>query len=287
MVATSRIPSVGLWVEGSQLARRPQQKPVTGFQNLAKTYWIPKLGHMRSARRVLCATLVLSRGDSALALQPVVRAPSSVFLSRGGAVRWRHSRHNIRASADAATRRGALPLTPSFPKDVATADGLWLLNSLTMKNEPFMPIDQRMIKWYICGPTVYDASHIGHARNYIAFDIVRRVMLDYFGFDILYVMNITDIDDKIILRTHRNHLEQMLAAVRALEAAAAANDAAVEAACNGAQQALDSKEQNLPQLVEAGRALRTAAEGAGLEPPAECDVQAASTYYYWLLTTDY
>ena len=254
---------------------------------------------MRSARRVLCATLVLSRGDSALALQPVVRAPSSVFLSRGGAVRWRHSRHNIRASADAATRRGAPPLTPSFPKDVATADGLWLLNSLTMKNEPFMPIDQRMIKWYICGPTVYDASHIGHARNYLAFDIVRRVMLDYFGFDIMYVMNITDIDDKIILRTHRNHLEQMLSAVRAqLEAAtAAANDAAVEEACTGAQQALGSKEQNLPQLVEAGRALRTAAEGAGLEPPAECDVQAASTTsyllvvvvppYFLLLTTDY
>ena len=180
-------------------------------------------------------------------------------------------------------------------RDGATAEGLWLLNSLTMKNEPFMPIDQRMVKWYICGPTVYDASHIGHARNYIAFDIVRRVMLDYFGFDIMYVMNITDIDDKIILRTHRNHLEQMLSAVRAqLEVAtAAANDAAVEEACTGAQQALGSKEQNLPQLVEAGRALRTAAEGAGLEPPAECDVQAASTYYlltttdYWLLSTDY
>ena len=239
---------------------------------------------MRSARRALCATLVLSRGDSALALQPVIRAPSSVFLSRGGAVRWRQSRPRASA-ADAATRREAPPLMPT--RDGATAEGLWLLNSLTMKNEPFMPIDQRMVKWYICGPTVYDASHIGHARNYIAFDIVRRVMLDYFGFDIMYVMNITDIDDKIILRTHRNHLEQMLAAVRALEAAAAANDAAVEAACNGAQQALDSKKQNLPQLVEAGRALRTAAEGAGLEPPAECDVQAASTYYYWLLTTDY
>ena len=251
---------------------------------------------MRSARRALCATLVLSRGDSALALQPVIRAPSSVFLSRGGAVRWRQSRPRASA-ADAATRREAPPLMPT--RDGATAEGLWLLNSLTMKNEPFMPIDQRMIKWYICGPTVYDASHIGHARNYIAFDIVRRVMLDYFGFDIMYVMNITDIDDKIILRTHRNHLEQMLSAVRAqLEVAtAAANDAAVEEACTGAQQALGSKEQNLPQLVEAGRALRTAAEGAGLEPPAECDVQAASTTsyllvvvvppYFLLLTTDY
>ena len=221
----------------------------------------------RSARRVLCATLVLSRGDSVLALQPV----RSVFLSRGGAVRWRHSRH-ILASTTATRHDAAPPLTPAFPSDVATADGLWLLNSLTMKVEPFMPIDQRMVKWYICGPTVYDASHIGHARNYIAFDIVRRVMLDYFGFDILYVMNITDIDDKIILRTHRLHLEEMLAAVRA-QLEAAAKDGAVEEACSGAEQALGSKDTSLSQLIEAGRALRLAAEGAGLEPPAECDVQ--------------
>lgn len=56
------------------------------------------------------------------------------------------------------------------------------------------------VKWYICGPTVYDSSHMGHARAYLSFDILRRVMQHYFGYDVHYVMNITDIDDKIIKR---------------------------------------------------------------------------------------
>ena len=105
------------------------------------------------------------------------------------------------------------PMPSLDPASMLAPEGsLKLLNSLTKRVEPFTPIDARLVKWYICGPTVYDSSHIGHARNYVAFDIVRRVMLDYFGFDIVYVMNITDIDDKIILRTHRNHLEKMLEA---------------------------------------------------------------------------
>ena len=86
---------------------------------------------------------------------------------------------------------------------------LELLNSLTQEAEPFVPIDERLVKWYICGPTVYDS-----ACGQPELCGLSVVMLDYFGFDVLYVMN-TDIDDKIILRTHRNHLEAMLAAVRA------------------------------------------------------------------------
>jgi len=53
----------------------------------------------------------------------------------------------------------------------------------------------------MCGPTVYDASHLGHARTYIGFDIVRRVLQGYFGYDVRLCMNITDIDDKIIKRS--------------------------------------------------------------------------------------
>jgi cysteinyl-tRNA synthetase len=53
---------------------------------------------------------------------------------------------------------------------------------------------------------VYDSAHVGHARNYLSFDIVRRVLEDYFGYACLYVMNVTDVDDKIILRARRNHL---------------------------------------------------------------------------------
>lgn len=53
---------------------------------------------------------------------------------------------------------------------------------------------------------MYDSAHVGHARNYLSFDIVRRVLEDYFGYSCLYVMNVTDVDDKIILRARRNHL---------------------------------------------------------------------------------
>ena len=86
---------------------------------------------------------------------------------------------------------------------------LHLYNSLVDKKVPFIPIagsNSKAITWYTCGPTVYDSTHMGHARNYLAFDIVRRVLEDYFGYSILYVMNITDVEDKIILRARRNYL---------------------------------------------------------------------------------
>lgn len=86
---------------------------------------------------------------------------------------------------------------------------LLLYNSLVDRKVPFVPVagpDSKHITWYTCGPTVYDSTHMGHARNYLAFDVVRRVLEDYFGYSILYVMNVTDVDDKIILRARRNYL---------------------------------------------------------------------------------
>ncbi|KAK5630999.1 hypothetical protein RRF57_006714 [Xylaria bambusicola] len=71
---------------------------------------------------------------------------------------------------------------------------------------PFTPIEKGKISWYACGPTVYDHSHLGHARNYVSTDIIRRILLHYFGFDVKFVMNFTDIDDKIILRARRQRL---------------------------------------------------------------------------------
>ena len=50
----------------------------------------------------------------------------------------------------------------------------------------------------MCGPTVYDHSHMGHARTYIGFDVIHRILTDYFGYNVFLAMNITDIDDKII-----------------------------------------------------------------------------------------
>ncbi|KAF8445055.1 cysteinyl-tRNA synthetase [Boletus edulis BED1] len=83
---------------------------------------------------------------------------------------------------------------------------LKMYNSLTKTKTEFIPKNGHLVKWYNCGPTVYDASHMGHARNYVTQDILRRILSDYFGYDIHFVMNITDIDDKIILRARQNHL---------------------------------------------------------------------------------
>ncbi|MCD6381689.1 MAG: cysteine--tRNA ligase [Candidatus Aenigmarchaeota archaeon] len=72
-------------------------------------------------------------------------------------------------------------------------------NTLTKKKEVLKPIEDKIIRMYVCGPTVYDYSHLGHARTYIVFDIIRRY-LKYRGYRVKLVINITDIDDKIIKR---------------------------------------------------------------------------------------
>jgi cysteinyl-tRNA synthetase len=65
---------------------------------------------------------------------------------------------------------------------------------------PFVPIEKGKVSWYACGPTVYDKSHLGHARNYVSTDIIRRILMHYFGFEVNFVMNVTDIDDKVWLK---------------------------------------------------------------------------------------
>ena len=74
---------------------------------------------------------------------------------------------------------------------------LKVFNSLTRTKVDFVPSKGRLFTWYNCGPTVYDDSHMGHARNYVTQDFIRRILKDYFGFDVHFVMNITDIDDKV------------------------------------------------------------------------------------------
>jgi cysteinyl-tRNA synthetase len=70
-------------------------------------------------------------------------------------------------------------------------------NTLSGKKEEFIPIEQGKIKMYVCGPTVYNYFHIGNARPFLFFDVVRRYF-EYLGYEVTYVQNITDIDDKII-----------------------------------------------------------------------------------------
>ena len=70
-------------------------------------------------------------------------------------------------------------------------------NTLSRRKEIFEPLQGNRVKLFVCGPTVYDNSHIGHARTYISFDVIARY-LKYRGFSVFYLQNITDIDDKII-----------------------------------------------------------------------------------------
>lgn len=68
----------------------------------------------------------------------------------------------------------------------------------------FVPIKPKQVRIYVCGPTVYDNAHLGHARSSIAFDLLRRT-LAVLGYEVLFVKNFTDIDDKIINKAHANH----------------------------------------------------------------------------------
>ncbi len=80
---------------------------------------------------------------------------------------------------------------------------LHIYNSLTRKKEVFTPIEPGKVRMYVCGMTVYDLCHLGHARVLVVFDTVVRYMR-YTGLDVNYVRNITDVDDKIIARADEN-----------------------------------------------------------------------------------
>ena len=79
---------------------------------------------------------------------------------------------------------------------------LHVYNTLTRKKEKFETIEEGKVRMYVCGPTVYDKAHVGHAMSILVFDIIRRY-LEYRGYRVRHVMNYTDVDDKIINRAHR------------------------------------------------------------------------------------
>lgn len=80
---------------------------------------------------------------------------------------------------------------------------LKIYNSLTRQKETFTPLADGKVGMYVCGVTIYDLCHIGHGRTFVAFDVVTRY-LRYLGYDLTYVRNITDVDDKIIKRAAEN-----------------------------------------------------------------------------------
>ncbi|WP_293350283.1 MULTISPECIES: cysteine--tRNA ligase [unclassified Microcoleus] len=81
---------------------------------------------------------------------------------------------------------------------------LTLYNSLTRRESPFEPLEPSKVRMYCCGVTVYDYCHVGHARAYIVWDMVRRYLM-WRGYDVRYVQNFTDIDDKILDRARETN----------------------------------------------------------------------------------
>ena len=88
-------------------------------------------------------------------------------------------------------------------------------NTLSKQKELFKPITPGKVKMYVCGITIYDYSHIGHARTFVSFDTIARY-LRFSGYDLTFVRNITDIDDKCVFYGRR--LNPLFVAVHDLQA---------------------------------------------------------------------
>ena len=79
-----------------------------------------------------------------------------------------------------------------------------IYNSLTRKKEEFIPLNPGKVSMYVCGPTVYNYFHIGNGRTFIVFDTIRRYM-EYRGYEVNFVQNFTDIDDKMINKANEEN----------------------------------------------------------------------------------
>jgi len=83
---------------------------------------------------------------------------------------------------------------------------LTIYNTLTRKKEVFETIEPGKVRMYVCGPTVYDRAHVGHAMSSVVFDVIRRY-LEYRGYQVRHVMNYTDVEDKIIRRAQERGVD--------------------------------------------------------------------------------
>lgn len=83
-----------------------------------------------------------------------------------------------------------------------------LYNTLSRKKENFVPLEEGKVKMYVCGPTVYNDAHVGHAMSALVFDIIRRYF-EFRGFTVKHVMNYTDVDDKIIIRSKQMGIDPL------------------------------------------------------------------------------
>ncbi|MGC1299842.1 MAG: cysteine--tRNA ligase, partial [Alloacidobacterium sp.] len=102
---------------------------------------------------------------------------------------------------------------------------LTLYNTLTRRKEPLEPLDPERVRLYVCGPTVYDRAHIGNGRAIVVFDVLYRLLRDVYGHEhVIYVRNITDVEDKINAAARKNN--EPIAALTARTTAAFHEDMA-------------------------------------------------------------
>ena len=93
---------------------------------------------------------------------------------------------------------------------------LKIYNSLTKSKEEFIPREEGKVGMYVCGVTVYDRAHVGHARAAVVFDVIFR-FLRYLGYRVTYVRNYTDVDDKIINRANQEGVPSQVIAERYIQ----------------------------------------------------------------------
>jgi len=124
----------------------------------------------------------------------IARLPLGLSAASKANIQAFHSR-----AMATSTRQQPAWQAPQWPDRKPPLPPIKIWNSLTRSKDLFVPIEwgANHVSWYACGPTVYDDSHLGHARNYVTTDIIRRILRDYFQFKVNFVMNITDIDDKV------------------------------------------------------------------------------------------
>ncbi|RPJ49931.1 MAG: cysteine--tRNA ligase [Chloroflexi bacterium] len=91
-----------------------------------------------------------------------------------------------------------------------------IYNTLTRKKEEFLTLEPGHVRMYVCGPTVYNQAHIGHAMSALVFDVIRRY-LEYRGYNVTHAMNFTDVDDKIIIRAQREGIDPFALAERYIQ----------------------------------------------------------------------
>ncbi|XP_073699260.1 probable cysteine--tRNA ligase, mitochondrial isoform X1 [Garra rufa] len=116
--------------------------------------------------------------------------------------RVRHWNHNGATKTPMLYSRNICSRTErKWIKPVGFDTGVKTYNSLTKQKEPLVLAQERIATWYSCGPTVYDHAHLGHACSYVRFDILQRILSRVFEINVIHVMVITDIDDKIIQRS--------------------------------------------------------------------------------------